>query len=575
MIGVSSLVWCGTMAAALAPVLTSIGHDLADTAGGDTISVSGSNLIGATKVTVGSTDVSTFDLEDFGGEQLVTFTMPAMAPFVAPSLPRFNGTTNQLRAGLYSQYATQNAYGGWALVRADGIRTDNSGSSAYSNDSLLFTANNAYWGIYLRRSGRVGIRHYQANGALTADLETDFTAADWHLVQWSFNGSVLKLRVDGGPWASVSAGPLNVNGLGELLNIGTSITGAPFFKGDIAELGLVGGDISDANHDSVLASVNGDYQMGLGGIAPRAFDRGALAPAGWWKPGAYAVGASGEWAGAPSAGPSGSRNATVPTGMQSPVAVTPAWGGIYGVTVTTPGGTSNALIIECWSPAMATSATALHRWRPDMGISVDAGLVAALNDSIGAMHQTQSSAGNRVTYMASDPAYAGTPTLTSTGNRWLLGAPVEAIDVPVSVCIVGHSTGEVSSLLGVLSVVPYNVFWATNSLQSLEFYTDRGALRTPGNGYIANPGVILLTEDGTAGSDAAKLYHNDLETPAVTSARRWGSVTHMDIGAGSAGVTYLKGTVAEVVIWSGVLSAADRERLRKYVAIRYPTVYPG
>lgn len=246
--------------------------------------------------------------------------------------------------------------------------------------------------------------------------------------------------------------------------------------------------------------------------------------------------------------------------------------GNHNVQVTTPAGSSNTLSIEAWSPANATSATILHRWRLDTGVTEVSGKVSVLEDSVGMMHQRQTNAGNRYTFNASDAAYNNKPTMSSSATAEFMNADADtAITAAVSMLIVGHIHTATKSFIGI-GGAPHNMLWrqgGSDLTANVEFYTTAGGIDGAANGYIATPGSFLVTDTGTGAGDALKIYQGDMATASGSGTTRWSSTTAMHVGRGSAGVGYLMGTFAEGAIWSGVLDATDRAKLEKYVEIRY------
>ena len=71
----SGLLWCMPLVAAAAPVLSSLNFTLADTGGGDSITITGTNLASASSCTVGGTAATI----TANTSTSLTFTMPAKA----------------------------------------------------------------------------------------------------------------------------------------------------------------------------------------------------------------------------------------------------------------------------------------------------------------------------------------------------------------------------------------------------------------------------------------------------------------------------------------------------------------
>lgn len=325
------------LVAVAAPVLSSLNYTLADVAGGDAVTITGSNLASATSCTVGGV-AATIGTNSSGS---LAFTVPALN---LPAVPAFDGVNKKLTTAASSTFQSASAYGGWAVIYADAITA--AGVAFYDGHSVIGTNTNGYWLLTLRTvSGvsYVGIRHVQQASGTAVTVETAIAPSAWQCVQWSYNGTTLKIRVNGGSWASVAATALDPAGLAQAFGIGVTAYSTAYV-GKIAEVGLVAADISDANHDNILASINTEYRMGFGGVAGSAFDRASLSLAGWWRKGSYVAGT---WTGSSSAGGSSGRNATEATNQ--PTVATPPWLGVHPVVVTTAAGSSNALSLELFA----------------------------------------------------------------------------------------------------------------------------------------------------------------------------------------------------------------------------------
>lgn len=383
MLGAGALVWALLASSASAPSLSTLSATIIDPAGGDVVTATGANLGSATGCTVGGVAAT---LGTNTSSSLV-FTAPALA---LAAMPAFDGVNKKLTtAGASSNYQAASAYAGWAVIYPDAIPA--AGGAFYDGHSVIGTATNGYWLLTLRTvsgTSYVGIRHVQQASGTAVTVETAITPSAWHLIQWNYDGTTLKIRVDGGSWASVAATALDPTGLGQSLALGVTAYSTAYV-GKIAEIGLLASSLSDANHNNVIAAVNTEYRMGFGGVSGTAFDRSTLTLAGWWRKGSYAVGT---WSGSASAGSSGSRSATEATNQ--PTVSTPPWVGSHPVVVTTAAGSSNALSLEAFADTGLVLAGLYRNYGPagtwtglaSMGTSSAKSLVqatASLQPSVG------------------------------------------------------------------------------------------------------------------------------------------------------------------------------------------------
>lgn len=170
----------------------------------------------------------------------------------------FDGTNDQISpGGNAGTFFDAEAFSGWILFNADAVDTDS--ATTYANDCLITTGPSAYFIVYLRSSGEIGIRFVASGEAI---VTSTFTIGVWTLVQWKYDGVNIKLRVDGGTWEStactgVFGDPSNT------LHFGRNYAPDAFFDGQIAEIGLADIVLSDGNFNNIKAYVNTRYGLAL------------------------------------------------------------------------------------------------------------------------------------------------------------------------------------------------------------------------------------------------------------------------------------------------------------------------
>jgi hypothetical protein len=177
------------------------------------------------------------------------------------TLADFDGTNDILGGGAFTTYYDADGYSGWALVFVDAITT-NSGSS-FLNDAIVSDSGGIHE-IYLTDNGagtvNVGISHY--NGTTEPLATATFATGAWKLVQWKYDGTNIKIRVNGGAWSSTAAGG-NLDASGANLRVGGNYNGTIFTDQKIAEVGLADLVISDADFDNIKSYVNSRYGLSL------------------------------------------------------------------------------------------------------------------------------------------------------------------------------------------------------------------------------------------------------------------------------------------------------------------------
>jgi hypothetical protein len=216
-----------------------------------------------------------------------------------------------------------------------------------------------------------------------------------------------------------------------------------------------------------------------------------------------------------------------------------------------------------WAPSSA-SVPLLAWYRPDLGLTQSGGLVTAWNDQSGAgdANRNQAAAGAlRPGFTASDAAYGNKPTLTFSGSQSMAcaGAFSVAIATPISVVVVGH-TGASSAWLA-CRTPQYNAFGSYPNTASLILETSgTNAISTVTN--TAAPGVRMFTDDGANW----KMYDKNLTTPVGTAATpHWESNTFLDVGTAPGFASPCVGSIAEIIVFGGLLSGTDVANLRTYL----------
>lgn len=188
-----------------------------------------------------------------------SFTEATNAPTADADGANFDGTNDILTAGgTLATYATATAYAGWALVYVDAISTN--AASSFNNDAILSTTGGAAVVIYLKSTGVVGLRHFGGSSGELA-LTTAFSTGTWQLVQWKYNGTNAKIRVNGGAWASVAPDALAATS--NPVALGRNFDGAQFLDGKIKELALSKTAFTDDEFDDILDDVRADYSLPL------------------------------------------------------------------------------------------------------------------------------------------------------------------------------------------------------------------------------------------------------------------------------------------------------------------------
>lgn len=198
-----------------------------------------------------------------GSNNLTEATNPPTATGTLNSLTLadFDGTNDQLGGGAFTTYYDADGYSGWALVFVDTITT-NSGSS-FLNDAIVADTGGIHE-IFLTDNGagtvNVGISHY--NGTTFPTAQATFATGAWKLVQWKFDGTNIKIRVNNGAWSSTAAGG-NLDASGANLRVSGNYNATVFTDQKFAEIGLADLVLSDADFENIRAYTNTRYALSL------------------------------------------------------------------------------------------------------------------------------------------------------------------------------------------------------------------------------------------------------------------------------------------------------------------------
>jgi hypothetical protein len=129
--------------------------------------------------------------------------------------------------------------------------------------------------------------------------------------------------------------------------------------------------------------------------------------------------------------------------------------------------------------------------------------------------------------------------------------------------MVGRCDAQCAFMNGGTSI---DLLWGANLGAFIEFYSLGGVRYTPGVATFNSPFFVIVTDDGTVAADACKLYHGDLTAPKAMGTTKWSTTSQLNLCASTASVGNMRGVMAELAIWGGVLSPSDRTSVDAYCA---------
>jgi len=168
----------------------------------------------------------------------------------------FDGVNDFLGGSAFSTYATGTAYGGWALIKIASISTNNAAPSLY--DNVTVWSNGAYGGLVLRSNNTVTLFHFDGG---QQGVAASFTTSAWQLVQWKYDGTNGKIRVNAGSWSSTAMGTLA--DLTSTFYLSKRYDGTADFGGDVLDVGLIDSAPSDATFDNILLYARSYHALAL------------------------------------------------------------------------------------------------------------------------------------------------------------------------------------------------------------------------------------------------------------------------------------------------------------------------
>lgn len=174
----------------------------------------------------------------------------------------FDGVAKYMDAdGTANDYMTAAAYSGWALVKVNAITTND--ATAYNNEAISIFAGSAYFGVVLKSTGVVKVFAYDTGLGDFNGPEAAITTGAWALVQWKYDGTNLKIRVNNGAWTSLARSNLPGAFSTEVVYVGYNPNVAKYFNGEILDRAWSKVALSDADFDNVRSYCNARYGLAV------------------------------------------------------------------------------------------------------------------------------------------------------------------------------------------------------------------------------------------------------------------------------------------------------------------------
>lgn len=245
-------------------------------------------------------------------------------------------------------------------------------------------------------------------------------------------------------------------------------------------------------------------------------------------------------------------------------------GGTYNVTVTTAGGSASSAL-EAWDPR---AASAVFWLRADKGVTLATGKVSAWADQSGAgdsnRNATQGTGANQPTFNAAESGYNNRDTVgpfTSNGQCLNTGTWSASFST-FTYALVGHTAAN--GYFAFSQESDYCAPCVSVGGAATAFAGSGGASSISDSAGIATAKAFFMTEFNGSSS---KTFLNATGTATATgtlSASTLGNEA-VRIGSYNTGSSGAFGVtrIAELMAFSGQLSAGNKIKLRKYINLRY------
>lgn len=223
-----------------------------------------------------------------------------------------------------------------------------------------------------------------------------------------------------------------------------------------------------------------------------------------------------------------------------------------------------------WTPKNA-SVSLLAWYRADSAVQ-SLGTVTSWPDQSGSGDANRNqSAFATPAYNAVDANYNGQPSVSSAGTSYFSSAGVWSVAPanPISIVVVGMTAASTAFLSAIAGggTTAYDLLWS-NGANALQFYNGGyggGGSPSAAGVPVNAPCAIVFEDDGGAGGTASRLFVNNLSSAAATSTSAFTTTVGVDLMKSDAGVSTINGSLAEVLIYAGILSTADKTNLKAYL----------
>lgn len=193
-----------------------------------------------------------------GGRTLTEATNPpAAGAAVNGHAPAdFDGSNDKLASALtLGDFISSSHWSMWALAWVDNAFASGGAGTLYTNPAFFVDTPNAYLTAGFSSDG-MALYHNAAEYAVAQ------ATGAWALLQWKYDGTDIKLRVNAGAWVGTNS--TNIPDVTGTMLMGVRYDGGTtFLDGKILDFGVADSLINDATFDDILSYARAQYALAL------------------------------------------------------------------------------------------------------------------------------------------------------------------------------------------------------------------------------------------------------------------------------------------------------------------------
>lgn len=142
------------------------------------------------------------------------------------------------------------------LYKADSATADGGDGAPYQVPAFLGDTDGDF-GFGFSDAGVRGGYYSGGYSSIAVAVPVD----EWHALQMKWDGTNLKVRVDGGSWSSIALG--NASLTASVCKLGTNFSTSAYLDGTVVERMISDTTLDDSDFDDILSYLRSRYSLGL------------------------------------------------------------------------------------------------------------------------------------------------------------------------------------------------------------------------------------------------------------------------------------------------------------------------